>query len=179
MSFSNHMAPKSTERSSKRIKRMDLEMGLINGGGIRVVLNQNDSDDINSIVKTILSCKNEGSDYYKRFRGFKHSDSIQIAGKQWGKYSYRWLGADENAGATPDDLADLFRMTAQFCIDPSKPYTQTGNKRCTVSILSQEECAMDVFYSEKDIVQHCTSDQHKFQSWREFYNPFTQGQAFF
>ena len=84
MSFSKHVAPKSTERLSKWAKNMDLEMGIIsvNGGGIRVVLNQNDSDDINSIVKTILCCKNEGSDYYRRFRGFKHSEAIQIAGKQ-------------------------------------------------------------------------------------------------
>ena len=110
-------------------------MGVISvkGGGIRVVLSFNDSSCLNSAVKTILTCKDVQSGFCRRFKGYMHADNIVINGKQWGKFSYRWLGADERAGATPDDLVQLFPRTNQFKKIPLSHILETIKKELLLS----------------------------------------------
>ena len=108
-----------------------------------------------------------------------HSDNIVINGKQWGKFSYRWVGTDERAGATPDDLVQLFPRTDQFKKDPTKPYSG-DNKRVTVELLNDGSgVPMNEFCSKEDIVKLCTSDEERYKLWREHVQPFQQGEAFF
>ena len=165
----------------KKARYQNLEMGVISvkGGGIRVVLSFNDSSCLNSVVKTILICKNVQSGFCRRFKGYMHADNIVINGKQWGKFSYRWFGADERAGATPDDLVQLFPRTDQFKKDPAKPYSG-DNKRVTVELLNDgSEVPMNEFFSEEDIVKLCTSDEERYKLWRVHVQPFQQSEAFF
>lgn len=157
-----------------------LRLGIINvnGGGIRVVLSKNDSQSSKSIVKTVLTCKKEDSQFKRKFRGFKHESTIRINGVEWGCYSYLWKKSLVTPGLRAAQLAELFKNTPQVLQDADGQY-EGSNIRCHVEVLSEEPVAMDAMYSEADITTHCTSDDTRFAVWREHHMPFTQGDAYF
>ena len=128
-----------TDSSPERNVRRRLEppvLGIlnVNGGGIRVYMSRNDSKDRLSIVKQILTTKNEDSDYYKKFKGFKHSKKLTIDGENFGLYSYRWKLADTEAGATPAILQSLFESTDHVKTNPAQQYSPV-NRRVVVKLL--------------------------------------------
>ena len=165
------------ERSPKRFKRVHT-LGIIkcHGGGVRVLLTSNDSDDAWSVVKGILTCKADGSQFCRKFKGYKHDGNVLINGIQFGRFSYRWLNDSEEA--TPDALAELFRSCKHVCKRPNDGYTQ-GNIKFHVHVLAVDTVSMSTVYSTTDIIKHCTSEVEKFAMWRLVQEPHRQETTYF
>ena len=168
----------SPPRQRRRYSPLEIGILAVKGSGIRVVQDRNDRDQFDSIQKTILTCKDKDSAFFRTFKGFMHEDMIKFNGRDWSKFSYRWLSADTNAGMSPEILAGLFRACNQVKHDPDLPYEGT-NIKAIVTVLAADEVPMGDFYNDHDIVKHCTSQEQRFKLWRAHVQPYTQGQGFF
>ena len=155
--------------SPKRQKKDPLSVGIANvkGGGIRIALNRNDKyDPGESIVETVINCKNPESNYQGLFYGYKHHQKIKLEEVEYDNFSYRWLKGDDE-GKTCDDLLALLKQVGQFKKDPSKPY-QAGNIHVQLRVHNNgDPIAMNGFYSDRDIIQHCIDPKDRFAMWRE------------
>lgn len=167
-----------TPRKRLRMSLKRLGIVKVHGGGVRVLLSWNDSESPFSVVKGILTCKSEDSEFCRKFRGFKHDSALTVNGQSYGRYSYRWLLADSNPAATPQQLAALFRATKHVRLNPRHPYGE-GNMKFIVEVQGSDELPMGDVYSDNDIVTHCTSEEQKYALWRSHTNPFDQTQSFF
>ena len=139
----------------------------------------NDSEELNSIVKLVLTCKDEDVTLlYKKFKGHKHVKKIVIEGMEFGYYSYRWKLADDES-VTCQDLKDALVQLKPFCRDITKPYEGT-NIKCEIMIINNgDPVPMHPFYSEDDIIKAMTSPEDKWAVWRAHNGASTQPQAFF
>ena len=165
-------------RKFHRPSPIEIAIAPVQGSGIRVLMDKNDQDSFNSIKKTILTCKDRESAFFRAFKGFMHDDKVQVNGQKYGKFSYRWLKADSVAGMTPEILAGLFAACNQARFRPDEPY-EGSNVRATVTVLAIDALPMGDFYSETDIVKHCTSTYERFKLWRTDAMSFQQENHFF
>ena len=175
-------SPASDSGSARKRLRMTVKrLGIVKclGGGVRVLLSWNDSECEFSVIKGILTCKDDESDFCRKFRGYKHDSDVNVNGQRYGKFSYRWLQADSNDDCTAQVLAELFRASAHVKTNPRLPYAE-GNMKFAVEVLNGGEALpMGGLYSDNDIVNHCTSEEQKYALWRIKFNPFAQNKDFF
>ena len=160
--------------ATKRMRKNggDLVLGVLKlkTGEVCAILNRADVNSSGSVVDTVLSCKNQASQFYGKFTGTMHPANLNLDNHHFGHYSYSWLQSHETQ-RTAGDLAKLFKRCAQMKNNSNQTYEEDGNQRVKIVELFEGNAQpMEVLYDKATIMEYLTSNYTRYKIWRKKYH---------
>lgn len=155
------MSCSKSSPSPQRAKRVQshLLIAKFQGDITRLTLSRNTDRHGLGFQEKVLANKDEESAYFKKFMGYKHTETIVDGVRTYSCYSYQYKG-----NASPQGLQDILQQ-CEWALYKFEDGVTPGNIKVQVDVAEGVK-SMDFFYSDADIINHCV---HEGKLW--LYDP--------